>query len=129
MPLGHYTRDGSWAIDGEEIPSPTSEPEYGHEGLQSKESGRAEDGFTYKEWVRADVRYIDITYEYLTGAEKDRIWALMCGHDFVFNYYDNGPQVISSAYCNKFTYKGYSRHMNADEGGRYKEIKFRVVEN
>ena len=128
MPLGHYMGDGSWAVDGVEIPSP-SEPDYGHEGLQTKESGRAEDGYAFKEWVRDDVRYIDITYPFLTGAEKDFIWGLMRGHDFTFNYYDNGRQVISSAYCNKYTYKGYSRHMNADEGGRYKDIKFRVVEN
>jgi len=128
MPLGHYTGDLSWAVDGVEIPSPC-EPDYGHEGLQTKESGRAEDGYTIKEWVRDDVRYIDITYPFLTGAEKDLIWGLMRGHDFTFNYFDNGRRVIESAYCNKYTYKGYSRHMNADEGGRYKDIKFRVVEN
>lgn len=126
MPLGHYS--GSWAVDGVEIPSPT-EISWGHEGLQTKDSGRAEDGYIYKEWVRDDVRYIDITYAYLTGQEKDFIWSCMRGRDFSFSYYDNGNQVISSAYCNKYTYGGYSRHMNADEGGRYKDIKFRVVEN
>lgn len=128
MPIGRIIGDGSWAVDGVEIPSPT-DFSVGHEGIQSKESGRSEDGYTFKEWVRDDVRYVDMTYAYLTGVEKDAIWNLVRGHDFVFDYYDNGPQEISSAYCNKFTYKGYSRRLNADEGGRYKDVKFRVVEN
>lgn len=126
MPIGRYT--GDWAIDGVAIPSP-HEHIVGHEGLQTKDSGRAEDGYMVKEWVRDDVMYIDVTYKALTAAEKDALWALMRGRDFSFSYYDNGSRVIGSAYCNKFTYEPVNRHMNADEGGRVSNIKFRIVEN
>jgi hypothetical protein len=71
MPIGRIVGDGSWAVDGTEIPSPT-DFSVGHEGIQSKESGRDENGYTVKEWVRDDVRYVDMTYEYLTAARRTR---------------------------------------------------------
>ena len=126
MRIGHYT--DSWFVDSFEIPAPT-DISFGHEGIQSKESGRAEDGYMYKVWVRDDVSYVDITYEALTGNEKDAIWFAMRGRDFMFTYYDNGTCTIGSAYCNKFTYDGYSRHICEDDGGLYRNISFRVVEN
>ena len=127
MPIAKIS-DGSWAVDGVPIYSP-AEPAYDHEGLQSGDSGRAEDGYMIKEWVRTDVRNVELSYPYLTGQEKDWLLSLVQGRDFSFTYYDNGQQFISSAYCNKFSYKGYNRHRMADEGGVYKDVRFKIVEN
>lgn len=120
--------DGSWAVNGQPI-YPPSDLSYGHEGLQAAGSGRAESGYMIKTWVRGDVRNVELEYRYLTGSEKQYLMDLMQGKDFSFTYYDGGVQSISSAYCNKTSYKGYRRRQFAEEGGLYKDFKIKIIEN
>ncbi len=83
----------------------------------------------WKRWVRRDIRKVSLTYNALTGAEKDYLRNLMQGKDFAFTYYDNGVQLISSGYVAKMTYKGHSTALYASEGGVYTDLKIDVVEN
>ncbi len=130
MPVCKLSEDLAWAIDGVPIYIPGADGvDFDHEGLQSKQSGRAEDGYMIKEWIRRDVRNLTITYPYMTGDEKQLILDLIQGRDFSLDYWDGGPRTIASAYCNKVTYKGMSRGLYAAEGGLYKDVSFKIIEN
>ena len=120
--------EGRWAVDGHPI-YPPSDIEYDHESAVSNDSGRLEDGYMWKRWVRSDIRKINLVYKTLTGEEKDYLLGLMQGRDFTLTYYDNGVRVIDSGYVGKSNYKGYSARRYAAEGGVYTDLKINVVEN
>lgn len=120
--------EGRWAVNGQAI-FPPSDIEYEHESAVSNDSGRLEDGYMWKRWVRTDIRKINLVYRVLTGEERDYLLQLMQGKDFELTYYDNGVQVIDSGYVGKCSYKGYAARLHAAEGGVYTDFKINVVEN
>lgn len=128
MGIARLDTEGRWAVDGHAI-YPPSEIEYEHESAVSSDSGRLEDGYMWKRWVRSDIRKINLVYKALTGEERDYLLGLMQGRDFTLTYFDNGVQVIDSAYVGKCNYKGYSARQHADEGGVYTDFKVGIVEN
>lgn len=128
MGVASLDTEGRWAVGDSPI-YPPSEIEYEHEGAVSSDSGRLEDGYMWKRWVRTDIRKLNLVYKALTGEEKDYLLQLMQGKDFAFTYYDNGVQEIASAYVGKCSYKGYSARQHASEGGLYTDVKINVVEN
>ena len=117
-----------WAVDGGPI-YPPSEIEYEDEAAVSADSGRLENGYMWKQWVRGDVRKVNLIYHAITGAELHDLKSRMLGRDFSFTYFDNGVKTISSAYASKCSYKGYRARMFPEEGGVYTDFKINVVEN
>lgn len=128
MGIAILDTEGRWAVDDTAIYRP-SEIEYEHESAVSADSGRLEDGYMWKRWVRSDIRKLSLTYKALTGNEKDFLLQRMQGKDFKLTFFDNGAQTIDSCYVGKSSYKGYSSRLRASEGGVYTDFKISIVEN
>ena len=118
--------NGYWKVNGTAIYVPT-EIDVEHDNIVSSDSGRTESGMMHINWVRRDVRKVDLTYESITAAEVEYMLNLMQGREFTFTYYDNGVKTMS-AYCGKCSYSQKNLSVYANEGGLYKDFKINVIE-
>ena len=126
MSIAKRATNGWWAVNGTSIYVPT-DVEIDHENIVSSDSGRTESGKMHITWVRGDVRKVNLTYKYLTGAEADFMLGLMQGKEFRFTYYDNGLHTIS-AYVGKCSYKQHNLALHSSEGGLYTDFKINIIE-
>ena len=78
-------------------------------------------------WVRRDVRKVNLIYNAISGDEKDYMMNLMQGKEFTFTYWDNGAKSFSG-YCGESSYEAYSSVHNSDEGGVYTNFSINVIE-
>ena len=118
--------NGYWKVNGTPIYVPSS-ISFDNDNIVSSDSGRTESGYMYIEWVRPTVRKIKLTYEHLTGAEKDFLHSRMQGKEFTFTYYDNGIKTMSG-YGGKDSYTQCNLSNYASEGGEYKDYTIDIVE-
>ena len=106
------------------IPSSVS---YGNDNIVGPKSGRSESGKMRIFWVRPTVRTIKLTYDKLTGAEKDLLHTLMQGKEFTLTYFDNGIKTVP-VYGGKDEYTLVNIMNYKDEGGEYKDYSINLIE-
>ena len=115
-------------MDGTPIYVPSaSGVSFENDNIVSPDSGRVESGKMHITWIRRTQRKIELTYERLTGAEKDLMHNLMQGREFTFTYFDNGIKVIQ-AYAGKDSYTQKNLGVHQSEGGLYENYKINVIE-
>lgn len=118
--------NGYWAVDGTPIYVPSTIV-IENDNIVSSDSGRAESGLMYINWVRTTVRKIKLTYERITGLEVATMHNLMQGKEFTFTYYDNGIKTMS-AYAGKDSYTQHNLGNYVNEGGEYRDFSIDIVE-
>ena len=126
MSVGKIATNGWWAVNGTPIYVPSS-VEIDHDNMVSSDTGRTESGSMYINWIRSDIRKINMTFRYLTGSEVNYLLMLMQGKEFNFTYYDNGMNTIR-AYTGKCSYAQHTLALHEDEGGLYRDFKINVIE-
>lgn len=117
--------DGGSTWTGIYVPAPNIK--YEHTNVASSDSGRTEDGRMHINWVRTDVRKVNLVYNSISGNEKDIMMNLMQGKEFRFRYWDNGPKEFDG-YCGESNYEAYSSVHRANEGGIYTNFSINVIE-
>lgn len=126
--MGFGVLDDNWKVDDKKLYLPSKgKPKFSHDNIVSSNSGRTEAGNMHIRWVKRDILNIALTWEKLTGDEKDRIVKLLQGRTFTFTYWDNGKKTMP-AYCGKVEYELDSMELYADEGGLYRNIAATVVQ-
>lgn len=117
--------DGGTTWTGIYVPAPNLKFE--HTNVASSDSGRTEDGVMHINWVRTDVRKVNLLYSAISGDEKDFMVNLMQGKEFRFRYWDNGVKEFDG-YCGESNYELYSSVHRASEGGIYTNFSINVIE-
>lgn len=126
--------DGThWAVstDGNNwtaiyVPAPNIKIE--HTNVASADSGRTEDGVMHINWVRRDVRKVNLLYNAISGNEKDTMETLMQGKEFYFRFLDGGTVKEFYGYTGESNYQFYSSVHYASEGGIFTNFSINVIE-
>lgn len=135
--------DGGSTWHGIYIPAPNIKIE--HTNVASSDSGRTEDGVMHINWVRTDVRKVNLLYNSISGNEKynlmyniDGSGNGLQGREFKFRYLDglatrSGRTVSKGvitidAYCGESSYEYYSSVHRPEEGGIYTNFSINVIE-
>lgn len=127
MAIAKKDTAGHWMVGSSHIYIPAPNVKIEHTNVASSDSGRTEDGVMHINWVRRDVRKVNLVYTAISGDEKDEMLALMQGQEFTFTYWDNGAKSFSG-YCGECSYEAYSSVHHADEGGVYTNFSINVIE-
>lgn len=128
MGIAKLDTQGHWMVDNSEIYIPAPNLQIQHTNVASSDSGRTEDGVMHIDWVRRDVRKVNLKYSAITGNEVAYMLNLMQGKEFTFKYYDLGSVQTISAYCGESTYSYYNSSLYASEGGLYTDFSINVIE-
>ena len=99
---------GEWMIDDHHLYVPSAGIRVEHSNLAGSSSGRTEDGVMHIDWVRRDIRKVNLQWNVLTGAELKYILGLMQGKEFTLTYKDLGEVHTMSAYSSESSYTFYS---------------------
>ena len=119
------------------VPAPNIKIE--HTNVASADSGRTEDGYMHINWVRRDVRKVNMTFSAISGEEKAFMENLMQGKEFYFRYVDphieivNGTETLVKVsqfygYTGESNYQEYSSVHYESEGGIFTNFSINVVE-
>lgn len=128
------------------VPAPNLKIE--HTNVASADSGRTEDGVMHINWVRRDIRKVNLLYNAISGKEKSVMEALMQGKEFWFRYLDTNHtadpvwddnkqdwtlQNMATvkeiyAYTGESNYQYYSNVHFAHEGGIFTGFSINVIE-
>ena len=99
---------GEWMIDDHHLYIPSAGIRVEHSNLAGSSSGRTEDGVMHIDWVRRDIRKVNLQWKVLTGTELKYILGLMQGKEFTLTYKDLGEVHTMSAYSSESSYTFYS---------------------
>lgn len=114
---------GHWAVNGAPIYVPSAEIKITHENLAGSNSGRTADGVMHIDWIRRDIRKVELKYKAMTAAEMGDLIGRMQGQEFSFTFYDRGAVQTMSAYCAKSEYTYYSEELDI-----YTDVSINVIE-
>ena len=107
------------------VPAPNLNIE--HTNVASADSGRTEDGVMHINWVRRDVKKVNLLYNAISGNEKEYMINLMQGKEFWFRYLDVTVKEIY-AYTGENKYQYYSLAHYENEGGIFTNFSINVIE-
>lgn len=127
MAIAKLDTAGHWMVNSSHIYIPAPNIKIEHTNVASADSGRTEDGVMHINWVRTDVRKVNLLYNAISGDEKDYMMGLMQGKEFTFTYWDNGAKTFQG-YCGESNYEEYSSVHHANEGGIYTNFSINVIE-
>lgn len=140
MAIAKISSDSTWAVSTDNtnwtpIYVPAPEIKIEHTNVASADSGRTEDGVMHINWVRRDVKKVNLLYNAISGDEVAYMENLMQGKEFYFRYYDphieNGVVVntrVFYGYTGESNYQLYSSVHHAEEGGIYTNFSINVIE-
>ena len=144
MSIARRANENEWAVseDGVNwtaiyVPAPNIKIE--HTNVASADSGRTEDGYMHINWVRRDVRKVNMTFSAISGKEKAFMESLMQGKEFYFRYVDphieivNGTETLVKVsqfygYTGESNYQEYSSVHYESEGGIFTNFSINVIE-
>ena len=133
MAIAKLDNGTNWAVsvDGSSwtpiyVPAPNIKIE--HTNVASADSGRTEDGYMHINWVRRDVRKVNLMYNAISGNEKDTMETLMQGKEFYFRFKDGATVKEFYGYCGESSYQYYSSVHYAAEGGIFTGFSINVIE-
>ena len=116
---------GTWKVNSSPLYIPSAGIRVEHTNLAGSSSGRTEDGVMHIEWVRRDIRKVNLQWKVLTGSELNYILGLMQGKEFTLTFKDRGMVQTMSAYSSESSYTYYSAALGEDI---YTDISINAIE-
>ena len=116
---------GEWMVNSNHLYIPSAGIRVEHTNLAGSSSGRTEDGVMHIEWIRRDIRKVNLQWKVLTGSELNYILGLMQGKEFTLTFKDRGMVQTMSAYSSESSYTYYSSALGGDI---YTDISINAIE-
>ena len=116
---------GEWKVNNSPLYVPSAGITVEHTNLAGSSSGRTEDGVMHIEWVRRDVRKVNLKWRVLTGTELNYVLDLMQGKEFILTFKDRGKVQTMNAYSSESTYTYYSSALGEDI---YTDVMINAIE-
>jgi hypothetical protein len=116
---------GEWMVNGNHLYIPSAGIKVEHSNLAGSSSGRTEDGIMHIDWVRRDIRKVNLQWSVLTGTELNYILGLMQGKEFMLTFKDRGQVQRMSAYSSESSYTYYSAALGDDI---YTDVSINAIE-
>lgn len=126
MTINHLDNTGSWRVNSSAIYTPSNGIKVEHTNMAGSSSGRTEDGVMHIDWVRRDVRKVNLMYRAMSGAELDYLLGLMQGQEFTFTFRDRGKLQTMNGYTGECSYTYYSGALGDDD--LYTDVSINVIE-
>ena len=116
---------GEWKVNSNPLYVPSAGIRVEHTNLAGSSSGRTEDGIMHIDWIRRDIRKVNLQWKVLTGSELNYILGLMQGKEFTLTFKDRGIVQTMSAYSSESSYTYYSAALGEDI---YTDISINAIE-
>lgn len=116
---------GEWKVNSSPLYIPSAGIRVEHSNLAGSSSGRTEDGIMHIDWVRRDIRKVNLQWKVLTGTELNYILGLMQGKEFTLTFKDRGIVQTMSAYSSESSYTYYSAALGEDI---YTDVSINAIE-
>ena len=116
---------GEWMINDKHLYIPSAGIKVEHTNLAGSSSGRTEDGIMHIDWVRRDIRKVNLLWTVLTASELKYVLDLMQGKEFVIKFKDQGMVQTMNAYSSESSYIYYSAALGEDI---YTEVSINAIE-
>ena len=116
---------GEWKVNDSPLYIPSAGIRVEHSNLAGSSSGRTEDGVMHIDWIRRDIRKVNLQWKVLTGTELNYILGLMQGKEFTLTFKDRGQVQTMSAYSSESSYTYYSAALGGDI---YTDISINAIE-
>ena len=116
---------GEWKVNSSPLYIPSAGIKVEHTNLAGSSSGRTEDGVMHIDWVRRDIRKVNLQWKVLTASELDYILGLMQGKEFTLTFKDRGKVQTMSAYSSESSYTYYSAALGEDI---YTDVSINAIE-
>ena len=116
---------GEWMVDSNHLYIPSAGIRVEHTNLAGSSSGRTEDGIMHIDWVRRDIRKVNLQWKVLTASELDYILGLMQGKEFILTFKDRGRVQTMFAYSSESSYTYYSAALGEDI---YTDVSINAIE-
>ncbi len=116
---------GEWMVNNSHLYVPSAGIKVEHSNLAGSSSGRTEDGVMHIDWVRRDIRKVNLQWSVLTASELDYVLGLMQGKEFTLTFKDRGRVQTMSAYSSESSYTYYSAALGEDI---YTDVSINAIE-
>ena len=116
---------GEWKVNSSPLYVPSAGIRVEHTNLAGSSSGRTEDGIMHIDWIRRDIRKVNLQWKVLTGTELNYILGLMQGKEFTLTFKDRGIVQTMSAYSSESSYTYYSAALGEDI---YTDVSINAIE-
>ena len=116
---------GEWKVNNSPLYIPSAGIRVEHSNLAGSSSGRTEDGIMHIDWVRRDIRKVNLQWKVLTGTELNYVLGLMQGKEFTLTFKDRGQVQTMSAYSSESSYTYYSAALGEDI---YTDVSINAIE-
>lgn len=116
---------GEWKVNSSPLYIPSAGIKVEHTNLAGSSSGRTEDGVMHIDWVRRDIRKVNLQWKVLTASELDYVLGLMQGKEFTLTFKDRGRVQTMSAYSSESSYTYYSAAFGEDI---YTDVSINAIE-
>ena len=116
---------GEWMVNKDHLYIPSAGIQVSHTNLAGSSSGRTEDGVMHIDWIRRDIRKVNLQWKVLTGTELNYILGLMQGKEFTLTFKDRGRVQTMSAYSSESSYTYYSAALGEDI---YTDVSINAIE-
>lgn len=128
MPLtiNKVDTDGYWMVGNTHIYVPSNNITIEHSNVVGASSGRSEDGVMRIDWVRRDVRKVNLKYRVMSASELNTLLGLMQGKEFTFKFLDHGSVKTINAYAGECKYDFYTYALGGE--AIYRDVEIHVIE-
>ena len=116
---------GEWMVNDSHLYIPSAGIRVEHSNLAGSSSGRTEDGVMHIDWVRRDIRKVNLQWKVLTAKELYYVLNLMQGKEFTLTFKDQGRVQKMSAYSSESSYTYYSAALGEDI---YTDVSINAIE-
>ena len=116
---------GSWKVNDSPLYVPSAGIQVSHSNLAGSSSGRTEDGVMHIDWIRRDIRKVNLQWKVLTASELDYVMGLMQGKEFTLTFKDRGMVQTMNAYSSESSYNYYSAALGEDI---YTDVSINAIE-
>ena len=116
---------GEWKVGDSPLYVPSAGIQIEHTNLAGSSSGRTEDGVMHIDWIRRDIRKVNLRWKVLTASELSYVLGLMQGKEFVLTFKDRGAIQTMNAYSSESSYTYYSAALGEDI---YTDVSINAIE-
>ena len=116
---------GEWMVNSSHLYIPSAGITVEHTNLAGSSSGRTEDGLMHIDWIRRDIRKVNLQWKVLTASELDYVLGLMQGKEFRLTFKDRGRVQTMNAYSSESSYTYYSAALGEDI---YTDVRINAIE-
>lgn len=116
---------GEWMVNGKPLFVPSAGIQIEHTNLAGSSSGRTEDGRMHIDWIRRDIRKVNLRWSVMTASELNYILGMMQGKEFVLTFKDRGFVCTMDAYSAESSYTYYTSALGEDI---YTDVSINAIE-